>query len=783
MGDAPLRLPSVKMQRLSVERVRFDLGGGPDSTRSRIASVLNQRVFLPLLTLFLFTVVILLVAASFGQLAIGILVALFMGFSAAIFMMISKRSAEAVRFGSMHKINHMLVESHDEPSVIVDEDGALIVANQAYGQAFPGYPAPSRDVEGFTVRRTVLPDSKNSLLVFKELSLKNDISQSLNVDEIHSIFNGLGLGLLILGEDQNIADISENLLQWLECEKSAVLNKTREEIFLSFGSERAVFDRGQGDPLIFELVELPAEAVPAHRCFGFIKPEAQSKSFMSDDEIANIPEQLFDQAPAGIALIDESGQLKRFNDPLRRLSGQELVLGEGIEKLFLETDRDAVAKTIETAVKTQATPLPVEVRFAGESGHVAQLFARGLQGGTGAVLYLIDTTEQKQLELQFTQAQKMQAVGQLAGGIAHDFNNILTAIIGFCDLLLVRHGAGDASFSDIMQIKQNANRAANLVRQLLAFSRQQTLRPSVLLITDVLAELSNLLRRLIGENIELNMRHGRDLGHVKVDQGQLEQVIINLVVNARDAMPKGGRLMISTSNLKQKDVEGLGHGVMPEQDYVCVVVEDTGHGIPKNLLSKVFDPFFTTKDVGKGTGLGLSTVYGIVKQTGGFIFAGESETGGACFTIYLPVHISEEQEKPAAQQAKAQAQVTDLWGHGTILLVEDEDAVRTFAYRALDKKGYKVIEADSGEAALEAAREYDGQIDLILSDVIMPNMDGPTMVSQLRDILPDAKIIFISGYAQDSFRNGFEQEEHHFLPKPFSLSQLAEKVKSVLSED
>lgn len=394
-------------------------------------------------------------------------------------------------------------------------------------------------------------------------------------------------------------------------------------------------------------------------------------------------------------------------------------------------------------------------------------------------MHLIDTTQQKSLERQFVQAQKMQAVGQLAGGVAHDFNNLLTAIIGFCDLLLVRHGPGDHSFSDIMQIKQNANRASNLVRQLLAFSRQQTMRPKVLMITDVLADLSNLLRRLIGETVQLNMIHGRDVGAVRVDQGQFEQVIMNLAVNARDAMDGGGTLTIRTKAVGPDDTLVQNYSVMPLGHYVLIEVSDNGHGIPSEIVNKIFEPFFTTKDVGKGTGLGLSTVYGIIKQTGGFIFVESSEGEGSTFRVYLPVH----DHVPAESQPQVSAAARDLTGKGTILLVEDEDAVRMFASRALGNKGYTVLQAASGEEGLAIVREEVGNIDLLISDVVMPNMDGPTLVSKARELRADLRVVFISGYAEDVFRKGVGEgsEDFHFLPKPFSLKQLAETVKTALS--
>jgi two-component system cell cycle sensor histidine kinase/response regulator CckA len=397
-------------------------------------------------------------------------------------------------------------------------------------------------------------------------------------------------------------------------------------------------------------------------------------------------------------------------------------------------------------------------------------------------LYFIDVTEQKHLEAQIAQSQKMQAIGQLAGGVAHDFNNLLTAMIGFCDLLLLRSRPGDPAFADIMQIKQNANRAANLVRQLLAFSRQQSLQPRVLDITDVLSELSHLLRRLIGENIELKFVHGRDLGLVKVDQGQLEQVVINLAVNARDAMPNGGRLTIRTENSHQPRPVRRGAETMPAGDYVLIEVADTGVGIAPDTMARIFEPFFSTKEVGCGTGLGLSTVYGIIKQTGGFIFVESRPGHGTNFSIYLPGHTAED---AAPVRLEAEPAITrDLTGSGTIMLVEDDDAVRTFGARALRNKGYRVIEVKSGEAALETIRSTADHIDLVITDVVMPQMDGPALIRLLREIDPAIKVIFISGYAEDAFRQSLGEEgDLYFLPKPFNLKQLALKVKAVMRDN
>ena len=517
----------------------------------------------------------------------------------------------------------------------------------------------------------------------------------------------------------------------------------------------------------------------------------------------------FQNTPMAIATVDKQGRIADSNARFARLfhprfkgeaSGDRSILA-----IVAERDRGALEAAIRKAAEGQGEIAPVDAAIDGAGERFASFFVTAIEDGEdhdkeAAIVYALETTQQRTLENQVNQQQKMETIGRLAGNIAHDFNNLLGAIMMATDFLLNAHKPTDPSFQDIMQIKQNANRAASLVRQLLAFSRKQTMRPQVIDLGEALSDLTVLLRRLIGENVTLNVPQVRDLWPVKADVGQFEQVVINLAVNARDAMPLGGTLTLRTSNVDPDDGTRQQYKGMPLGEYVLLEAEDTGSGIVPEIIDKIFDPFYTTKDIGKGTGLGLSTVYGIIKQTGGFVYV-ESEVGkGTIFRIFLPRYIPEADDVQAPQLPETTAPAiagaisaademrsvaVDLTGHGTILLVEDEEGLRALNARGLRSRGYTVIEAGNGVEALEALEELEkqgGQIDLVVSDVVMPEMDGPTLMKELKQRNPDIKIIFVSGYAEDVFDRSLP--DHHkfkFLAKPFTLKQLVTVVKETMA--
>ncbi|MCO5729977.1 cell cycle histidine kinase CckA [Rhizobium sp. SSA_523] len=517
----------------------------------------------------------------------------------------------------------------------------------------------------------------------------------------------------------------------------------------------------------------------------------------------------FNNTPMAIASVGRDGRILRINAPFLRLfagvvSRDDVEAGTNLDAIVHDSALAELERALSAAKDRQGDIAPIDCRHPGDEARHVRFYVNAVIDESDeapeevAIVYAVETTEQKALETQMAQTQKMNAVGTLAGGIAHDFNNVLTAILLSSDHLLLQARPSDASFADLMEIKRNANRAAVLVRQLLAFSRKQTMRPAVLNLTDVVGDLRMLVDRLIsGTNVKLDVDYGRDLWPVRTDLSQFEQVLINLCVNARDAMPQGGQIRIRTRNVPAEEVQNFAIARLPAEDFVLVEVADSGTGIPPDIMDKIFEPFFTTKEVGKGTGLGLSMVYGIVKQSGGYIYP-ESEVGkGTTFRVFLPRHVPE--VKPAADQAEgdganvtvqaapapvadSQAADMDLTGNSAVvLLVEDEEAVRRGGKRMLETRGYTVHEAGSGTEALDIMEELDGKVDIVVSDVVMPEMDGPSLLRELRKTYPDLKFIFVSGYAEDAFaRNLPADAKFGFLPKPFSLKQLAVAVREML---
>ncbi|KPF66233.1 histidine kinase [Bosea sp. AAP35] len=497
----------------------------------------------------------------------------------------------------------------------------------------------------------------------------------------------------------------------------------------------------------------------------------------------------FHSTPMAIATVDRNGAILRSNAAFARLTHTGQQLGPQPATIHdLVVPGGGLDRALTDVMEGRREVAPLDLTLAADEARSARLYlapVAATEDGDGerAIVYALETTAERKLKDNIDQAQKMQAVGTLAGGIAHDFNNVLQVIINASEFLLASHRPTDPSFPDIMQIKQNAYRAAALVRQLLAFSRRQTLRPQVLELGDVLSDLSLMLKRVVADKVTLDVRQGRDLWPVKADLGQLEQVIVNLAVNARDAMGDGGKLTVRTRNVERADCASFAHAALPTDDYVLLEVEDSGTGIAPEHLDKIFEPFFTTKEVGKGTGLGLSMVYGIVKQTGGFVFCDSVVGRGTIFRIFLPRHVPSEEEIAAEAAIKEAPKkiAADHTGAGVILLVEDEDAVRALNARMLVSRGYTVHEAASGVEALEIFLQHDGQIDLVVSDVVMPEMDGPTLLGELRQRNPATKVVFVSGYAEEAFRKNLpEGEDFQFLPKPFTMKQLVETVKAAM---
>lgn len=489
-------------------------------------------------------------------------------------------------------------------------------------------------------------------------------------------------------------------------------------------------------------------------------------------------------APFGIVRLDsidlQKAVILEANAALVGMCSGHIQAGDRFASMFAPGE-DTLA-LLQADITDRAVPF--DVTLAGGDGVPVNVYIS--EDEIGCVAYLIDTSARKDLENQLFQSQKMQAIGQFAGGVAHDFNNLLTVIRLNTDELLGRHPVGDPSYGELLKINTTVKRAAALVKKLLQFSRKETQRTQVLGVTDTLSDLTSMLKQVLTDRVKLDVVHGRDLPAISVDESQLETAMMNLIVNARDAMEAqgGGEITIVTSQTDADELRARGADSIKHDRYVRIAVTDTGTGMDQATQDKIFEPFFTTKEVGKGTGLGLATVYGIMQQSGGHL-AVDSEPGkGTTFYLYVPATDKiPDSQRPAAVKARAApAKPADLAGQGTILFVEDEIDVRDIAAKTLRKRGYTVIEAGDGEEAYEILEEGEHDFDLMVSDVVMPGMDGPTLLKKGRHLLGDARIVFISGYAQEEFSDVLSEEtDITFLPKPFTLLQLAQRVKQELS--
>lgn len=665
--------------------------------------------------------------------------------------------------------------------------------------------------------------------------LKN-ITASKNMEKIfekerknlHHFINEMPIGIYIANINYKIEYANQTFADQLGMDKDEIIGKLLSEVAVHnkelFDPKRPdyagmSFFAGKEDNVeMFVRQSNFYDGTELKICGTTLKDLPNDKQLLEDfnksaDEIAT----LIGKCPYGIIVLNKNKQIEQIN-----LRAEEILeLPNASEKQLSLADvfEEPTVKLLEAEMRQYASSDQISVAGKIEtrlkSDKVIRLYTtprlrlrQSKQKLDGMILYIEDTTEQKSLEFKFAQAQKMQAMGQLAGGIAHDFNNLLTAMIGFCDLLLQRHGIGDPSFADLIQIKQNANRAAGLVRQLLAFSRQQPLKPKQIDVTENFMELSHLMKRILGEQIVLDFNHGRDLGFIKVDPVQFSQVIINLAVNAKDAMNGKGRLSISTSTERLTQPYQFGADVIPAGDFVVIRVTDTGCGIPKENLSRIFEPFFSTKQnvVGSGTGLGLAMVYGIVRQTEGFIKVDSVLGEGTTFSIYLPRFEKAQEEASQIQQDQKTASVSTSSGAGSqklifglnvsaldqhkeiicnpqevkILFVEDEDSVRTFAVRALRKKGFAVTSCASAEKAVEILDQGE-TFNLMITDMVMPGMSGTELAAEIKKRIPDIKIILASGYSEEIVRRELKSSDgFEFIAKPYSLGDLSRKVSDIL---
>jgi two-component system cell cycle sensor histidine kinase/response regulator CckA len=685
-----------------------------------------------------------------------------------------------------------LMEHDPAPCLCTDPDGAIVAANEAAVRRF-GH----RDGQAMARALSGLLPNASAVVFRHETALtRRGVAHETIVTPRGSVrltAYQLAEGIFWRIDDQNVAphhagegislpmmvvSASDTILSMNAAMRDALGRRATalEEVF----SEVPVVP---GRRARMMSADGPIEVIPVIVTSKDGRREVYAVPGLAEPPAASVAARAFEALPVALLHIGSDGRLLASNRHAQTILGiapdARGQLSNFVEGLGRPVN-DWVMDTLSERIPNRSEVVRARCR---DQEVFLQITLSRITDGTGPSLLAVlhDATELKTLEQQFVQSQKMQAIGELAGGVAHDFNNLLTAITGHCDLLLLRHDQGDPDYGDLVQINQNANRAAGLVGQLLAFSRKQTLEPEIIDLRDSMGELTHLLDRLVGERITLTLTHDPDLLPIRADRRQLDQVIMNLVVNARDAMPDGGEIRVETRVVRLTEPMFRDQAEVPAGRYVAIRVRDQGHGIPKDKLNRIFEPFFTTKRTGEGTGLGLSMAYGIIKQTGGYIFVDSVVDVGTTFTIYCPAYDmpAKDGEAPAktavAETAVGETGPSDA---AVVLLVEDEAPVRAFASRALRLRGYTVLEADCGEQALDTLADQNLHVDVFLTDVVMPGLDGPTWVRKALETRPDTKVIFVSGYAEDAMEDGkIGLPGAAFLPKPFSLSDLTETVQ------
>ncbi len=683
------------------------------------------------------------------------------------------------------------IEKDASPSFVADEDGAILTSNVAAGLRFA-------DTASETLAGTLRMMFANPSAILYRLQCRARLDGSAREDVV-TRRGHVRLGVHVISEDEflwRIEDMPERSQSGRNAETLPVpmitTGRSGAVLFMNDAARTLVGERIKSLDRLF--VSLPVNPGVVNTLSTTEGPVdvmvAENNSFAGRRELYFLP------AEPGVTQ-DQAAAFETLPVPMIKLAPDARILTANQLAIGLLGIERSDGMSLGQVMEGLGRPITdwLQETLSGKSGKNSEFLRVSRKdkevfvqvtlspvtedGEKLLIAVLNDATELKTLEAQFVQSQKMQAIGQLAGGVAHDFNNLLTAISGHCDLLLLRHDQGDQDYGDLVQINQNANRAAALVSQLLAFSRKQTLRPEVLDLRDTLSDLTHLLNRLVGEKVTLTLSHDPVLKSIRADKRQLEQVLMNLVVNARDAMPSGGEIRIETEVTRLDTPLNRDRATVPAGEYVTVKVSDEGVGIASDTLPKVFEPFYTTKRTGEGTGLGLSTAYGIVKQTGGFIFVDSVPGNGTVFTLFFPVHETEIEDRPATRAVVQPA--APKHGEGVVLLVEDEAPVRAFASRALRLRGYTVLEAESAEDALRTLEDPGLSVDVFVTDVVMPGMDGPSWVREALKDRPDVRVVFVSGYAEGAFNDSQPGVPNSvFLPKPFSLNQLTDTVHQQL---